>query len=230
VRDWSVPTDVGWDAHEVLAHAVEVERYFGSVLGLWSYEVRGLEFDHRAMTEAAVRVAHEVEPATLLASWHEAAAQIRRHLERGPLPANIRFHTLDMRTPSCLALRAFELWTHGDDLLRATGQAPDTPAPDDMVLLADTAVHLIPLGMALRGVRRTDHTVRFVLTGPGGGTWIAPLSGGAPADPTLTLVADIVAFCRVAAQRITIDELDLVISGDADVARDVLVGASAFAA
>jgi hypothetical protein len=127
-------------------------------------------------------------------------------------------------------LRAFELWTHGDDLRRAIGCAPHTPAPRDMVLLADTAVALAPLGMAMRGVRHVDDTVRFVLTGPGGGTWLAPLSSGAPADPTLTLVADVVAFCRVAAQRLPVDELDLVISGDHDLARDVLVGASAFAA
>jgi uncharacterized protein (TIGR03083 family) len=234
VDDWhanvdSTP-DAPWDPQQVLAHAVEVERYFGSVLGLWSYERRGPEHDHHAMTAHAVDAAHSHRPEALVAAWRADIGAIRRHLGAGPLPERISFHTLDMRAESCLALRAFELWTHSDDIRRACGLPLAEPMAADMAILANTAVELMPLGMAIRGVGRPDDTVRVVLSGPGGGTWLAPLGPRAPEAPTLTLFAEVTAFCRYAARRLALEELRFDIEGDQRVGRDVLVGASAFAA
>lgn len=230
VEDWTAPTDAKWSVHDLLAHSIEIERYFGARLGLWPFEVRGPEHDHRAMTEPAVAAASGIEVSELVATWRVTANAIRQHLSLEAPPSIVRFHALDMASGDCLALRAFELWTHTDDIHRSQQQRLTTPPDADLAVLANTAVGLIPLGMAIRGVSRPNDTMRLVLTGPGGGTWVERLSRGAPEVPTIMMVADIVEFCRMAAQRISVDDLDALVDGDADTARSVLVGASAFAA
>jgi hypothetical protein len=100
-------------------------------------------------------------------------------------------------------------------------------------------VRALPLGMLLAGYDAGGATAKVVLTGPGGGTWLQPL-GGQPAAggpdraatgaPDVTVVADVVDFCRLAAQRLDPDGLRAEIEGDAEVARKVLVAAQVFAA
>ena len=94
-----------------------------------------------------------------------------------------------------------------------------------------TAVRAIPLGMLLGGIDGGPHTVRLVLTGSGGGVWNQPLQLGADAgESSVTIIADALEFCRLAAQRIAPADLDAEIDGPADLAISVLRGASVFAA
>ncbi len=230
VDDWTARTEAEWSVRDLLAHSIEIERYFGARLGLWPFEVRGPEHDHRAMTEPAVAAANGIEVSELVTTWRSTANAIREHLSLHAPPNTVRFHALDMAIGDCLALRAFELWTHTDDIHRSQLQPLTTPPDADLAVLANTAVGLIALGMAIRGVSRPNDTMRLVLTGPGGGTWVEGLSRDAPEEPTIIVVADIVEFCRMAAQRILVDDLDALVDGDVDTARSILVGASAFAA
>ncbi|MGZ4680444.1 MAG: hypothetical protein ACXVIH_10495, partial [Ilumatobacteraceae bacterium] len=72
---------------------------------------------------------------------------------------------------------------------------------------------------------------RIVLTGRGGGVWNQPLQlGGDAAEPSVTIVADAVEFCRLASQRIAPADLAAEVDGSMDLAIDVLRGASVFAA
>jgi hypothetical protein len=73
-------------------------------------------------------------------------------------------------------------------------------------------------------------TARIVLTGRGGGVWNQPLQvGGEPVEPSVTIVADAIEFCRLAAQRIAPTDLAADIDGPTDLAIKVLRGASVFA-
>ncbi len=75
-------------------------------------------------------------------------------------------------------------------------------------------------------------TARIVLTGPGGGAWTQQLDPAMalPGAVDVSIVADAVDFCRLAAQRLDPAELAVVIEGDAALADDLLVGAAVFAA
>jgi hypothetical protein len=52
----------------------------------------------------------------------------------------------------------------------------------------------------------------------------------APLLETVTVVADVVDFCRMAATRLPPEELDHDVAGDAELARDVLRAVAIFAA
>ena len=67
---------------------------------------------------------------------------------------------------------------------------------------------------------------RIVLTGPGGGTF--DLDGPGTVR-TVTLVADIVDYCRTAARRIDIEELPKIVEGDRDQAHALLTAARVLA-
>ena len=63
--------------------------------------------------------------------------------------------------------------------------------------------------MLLANIDGAQHTARIVLTGRGGGVWNQPLQLGAEAgEPSVTIVADALEFCRLAAQRIEPADLD----------------------
>jgi hypothetical protein len=97
--------------------------------------------------------------------------------------------------------------------------------------MTDAAVGALPLGMLLNGTDPGGRTVRIVLTGDGGGSWDQALDLGAvPGEPVLTLVADAVDFCRVAAKRLSPADLSRTEVGDADLAADVIAAAAVFAA
>ena len=228
---WPARTAAGWDVQGLVAHLTEVERYFGSLLGLWDYQPPdGTEHDHRAMTEPAVASSADQEPGATRDAWRARRDQLLAALESAALPDHINFHGLPMSTRAAFTTRAFEVWTHADDIRKAHHIALETPRADEVALMANTAVRSVPLGLLLSGFDRGDHAIRVVLTGPGGGTWVVPLGDRAPSEPDTVLVANAVDFCRMAAQRLDVNDLELYVEGDAAVAHDVLVGARIFAA
>ena len=143
----------------------------------------------------------------------------------------IKFHILYARLSSVLVVRIFEVWTHIEDLARALRRDPPPLDAARLHLMTNVAVAAIPLGMLLAEIDGGAITARIVLTGRGGGVWNQPLQvGGEPAEPSVTIVADAVEFCRMAAQRIAPADLEADIEGQIDVAIKVLRGASVFAA
>lgn len=225
----------GWTAAQLMAHLLEVELYFGRQLGLWEHHVdESLENDHLAMTAAAVGAATVDDFTELVGRWRRVSSDIGRHvgaLDDARLQQRVKFHMLDSRLSTVLVVRVFEVWTHTEDLCRASRRRPPTLDAARLRLMTEAAVGAIPLGMLLAGIDRGAHTARVVLTGPGGGTWNQPLQIGLePGDPTVTIVAGAVDFCRLAAQRIRPDDLAAEVEGPLELAADVLRGASVFAA
>jgi hypothetical protein len=49
------------------------------------------------------------------------------------------------------------------------------------------------------------------------------------AEPDVTVTTDVVAWCRVASERLPVADLHRVVDGDEQLAEDLLVAASAFA-
>ncbi|MGZ7016750.1 MAG: hypothetical protein ACXVL8_06270, partial [Acidimicrobiia bacterium] len=75
-------------------------------------------------------------------------------------------------------------------------------------------------------------SARVVLTGPGGGSWLVPLSPGEPTNVEavdVVLEADIVDWCHRVGERVTTDAIAVRIDGDESLAIDILEAASALA-
>jgi uncharacterized protein (TIGR03083 family) len=229
---WDTMTDAAWTVHELLAHLVTVEEYLGSVLGLWDYDVpAGTEADHRAMTELAIERRALDAPANTIGAWRARVRQLFDAIGDGSkLPPDVSFHGLPMAPRNVFVTRAFEVWTHHDDIRRALGRPLTEPPAADVRLMSSLAVRSTPLGLALAGHDHSDRTVRVVLTGDGGGTWVIGYGTNPPADPDTTFIVDAVEFCRMAAQRLSIDALAIDVDGDRSFADDVCVGAQVFAA
>jgi hypothetical protein len=88
----------------------------------------------------------------------------------------------------------------------------------------------VPLALASRGTRVPDAGVRFVLTGRAGGCYDIALGAGSRSGATdVTLVADVVDMCRVAARRLPATALAVQVEGDAALARALLAAVDAFA-
>jgi uncharacterized protein (TIGR03083 family) len=225
----------GWTAVQLVGHLLDVDRYFGRQLRLWEHAIdESLEDDHLAMTQAAVQAAAGADYAELVTRWRAVADQLGAHigsLDAEQLRDRIKFHLLDTRLSTVLVVRVFEVWTHIEDLSRALRRPPPGLDAARLHLMTATAVAAIPLGMLLAAIDAGQQTARLVLTGPGGGVWTQPLRLGSQAtDPAVTIVADALEFCRLAAQRTRPDELDAEVEGSIDLAIDVLRGASVFAA
>jgi hypothetical protein len=225
----------GWSVTQLVAHLVEVDLYFGRQLGLWDHTIEdSLEDDHLAMTEAAVRGAVKANFAETVAKWLEVSAAVCDHvttLDADGLRQRIKFHMLDTRVTTALTVRVFEIWTHIEDLCRTLRRDPPLLDAARLHLMSHAAVHAIPLGMLLGNIDGGRHTARIVLTGRGGGVWNQPLQLGLEAgEPSVTIVADAVEFCRLAAQRIAPADLEAEVDGPMDLAITVLRGAAVFAA
>ena len=124
-------------------------------------------------------------------------------------------------------VRAFELWTHDNDIRQAAGLPPTVPDPSTLSLMTQAAARLLPHAAARSGLREPT-SVHLVLTGPGGGTWDIPIGQSSPAA-SVGIVTDAVGFCWLVANRAAPDRLDLHITGDPDRAAMVLAAASSLA-
>lgn len=239
--EWDAPTLTGFTVRELVGHLLAVEAYVAGLLGvapppgLTEFVVPdGLEADHRAMTVPTIVERAGDRPEDVVADWRAWVDAVLDHLAGladDDLDERVTLHHLDLSLRSLLGVRVFEVWTHTEDIRRATGRALVAPAPAHLAFMADLAVGALPLGLALAGIEDPGRTVRVVLTGDGGGEWLQPLALGAePGAPDATLEADVLDFCRLAAQRLTPAELRHGADGDPEVVRDVLVGAAVFAA
>jgi uncharacterized protein (TIGR03083 family) len=177
---------------------------------------------------------HAADPASLLASWRDHARQIVDALEREPqlIRQAASWHGAPVDVHALLVIRTFELWTHADDIRVAIGRARDEPDNGQLKLMTNLAAQLLPMGVELTGRPHAGRTVRLVLTGRGGGTWRCPLAAAGSLTDTddVVLVADAIGFCRLAANRCTLTELDAYIEGDEVIAADILHGMTALAA
>lgn len=153
-------------------------------------------------------------------------------MQAGPDPGpQVALYGLRLSVRALLVVRAFELWTHENDIRRAVGRPASVPDASTLSLMTDLAARLLPYAASQAGLREPVD-VHLVLTGPGGGTWdITAGQGfkGPEAPAAVTIVAGAVEFCRLAANRITPAELDAWVTGDPGRAAEVLAAACTLA-
>ncbi|MFI6909563.1 maleylpyruvate isomerase family mycothiol-dependent enzyme [Nonomuraea sp. NPDC050394] len=117
--------------------------------------------------------------------------------------------------------RAFETWTHAEDIRAAVGRPRGAPpAGEHLRQIVEFGLGMLP--RALKGPRR-HVSATFVLTGPGGGTWTVPLAE--PSERVAVLLsAEAAGFCTLLAGRAR--EFPYAAEGDPGLARDLVAAAA----
>jgi len=190
------------------------------------------ETEHVASTQASAMAQVGRSPRATYADWVGAsAATIERigALDPAALAAPMTLHRVTLPVDPMLVIRAFEMWTHEEDIRRATGRPLAAPEPARVALMTQLAARLVPAGMARVRGPRPSRPIRLVLTGPGGGAWTLPVEAGTGARGEARVVMDAVEFCRLVANRRDPADGGVLVSGDDTLAADLLAGAAALA-
>lgn len=253
-EDWERPAEpYRWTVHGLVAHLLVIERYTTAVLGLDDRagdgpdlaavlaELGGDPGDHLGLGHETIARELEQPPVETANRWRGAAERLvvaATGLDQHGLDQSVTVHHWPMSVGTALVARTFEVWTHADDIRRATGRPQRDPSTSDLAVMSATSVGSLGPAVAAVTDRVPTGLARVVLTGPGGRTFLLPLGQEpeppagrvAPDRPTLvTVVADVVDYCRMAARRIEPAELSVDIEGDAELGRSLLEAAQLLA-
>jgi uncharacterized protein (TIGR03083 family) len=224
-HDWdahAAPTQ--WSVHALVAHLLVIEHYTAHVLGAdpLPAQLHVGTCDHSTMGADVIEAELVRRPGDTADDWFALA---RRNAAFGAtvVPADdapAPLHDWPFTRSSALVARAFEIWTHADDIRRATGRPMATPVHGDLRTMSSFLVGSLPLlvGKAMR-------PVRIVLSGQGG----ASFELGGPGRPAAELQIDVVDYCRMAARRVAPSALVARRQGDVALLDALLVAATAFA-
>ena len=231
--EWEAPSIRGLTVQGLVGHLIGVERDFLAALrGVAATEA--LALDHVTSTRASVLEQRGKTPEQTLHDWRQESGATLSVLGRQRVPDLLSMHGLTLPRQDFVVVRAFEVWTHQEDMAAATGRPGIPPDDSTLALMTRLATALLPYGMVRAG-RSSPATIRLVLTGGGGGTFNVSVDGHRPgaagtAHPDRTvLVMDALQFCRVAANRLPDDALTVDVAGDARLAAQTLAGARALA-
>jgi uncharacterized protein (TIGR03083 family) len=225
---WRAPVLRDLDVQGLVGHLIGVEHDVQRAL---DGDAAVAEADHVASTQPAAERQAGRDPDDTRREWRAAAERTLSALDGRDLDGVLRMHGMQLPLGALLVVRAFELWTHENDIRPVAGLPASAPDPATLRLMTELAVHLLPVGVASVAGEGTPFDVHLVLTGPGGGTWDLVL-GKRPKPvevPEVAIVADAVAFCRLVADRIGPAELDATLSGATAHAATVFAGAAALA-
>jgi uncharacterized protein (TIGR03083 family) len=230
--DWTRTTRIeGATVRGIVEHLLGVERYLLGCLGRRPRLDAPRREDHWPVSKrAAAGLAGEPDETVSQSWWSEVLNLIGACGELGP-DQELSYHHLAGTLQGLLVVRTFELWTHGNDIRDAVGRPLDDLDETRISLMVGELMRVLPLGLALSGCPQPGRTARLQLTGVAGGDFDVSLDPGTPVgEPDITLTADVVDFCRLAANRLSPDTLDVIVDGDRRLLEPVLLGAAAFAA
>ena len=164
------------------------------------------------------------------ALWRASVDAVRQWAVVESSARDVPLFGLTFSRDSLLVTRAFETWTHADDIRRALGR-PEAPPPAEVVQrMADLSITTMPAALEVAGRAHPGKTARIVLTGDGGGDWLIPFGFAEVGEtPDVVLTADVVAWCRCVSERMAPDALPRQVEGDPALADDLAAASSAFA-
>jgi uncharacterized protein (TIGR03083 family) len=225
-EDWRLPVLRGLDVQGLVGHLTGVE---DDVWRCLSGDPEVADASHVESTQSAAARQAGHPPAQTHAEWRRAADRTLHLVHaRGDLDAEVAVHGMRLPLGALLVVRAFELWTHDNDIRLVAGLPASVPDASTLRLMTELASRVLPPAATRTGLREPIN-VRLVLTGPGGGTWDVAVGEGPPDPVSVRIVTGAVGFCRLVANRVTPAELDLHVTGDPGRAAQVLAAASALA-
>lgn len=216
---------------DIVIHLVGVERYLLGQLGRAPVLAAPRREDHWPVTRTATTDLRGRQNREIATTWWRTALELIATCGELGAGHGIVYHHLGGSLSGFLVARTFEVWTHGDDVRQAVGLPLDLLDEDRLTLMVGELMENLPLGLALTGSAQPGCTARFELEGPGGGSFDVALAPGEPVrEADVTIATSTIALCRLAANRLDVDELGGTVGGDLDLLPSVLAGVSAFAA
>jgi uncharacterized protein (TIGR03083 family) len=241
-RDWSRPVDppefAGWTVHDVAVHLAANASLLANNLGAPVPGIPETTADNEGRT-AQARARHAGRSPALAVAELEASAEAadRAATQRGEarLDEPIEWWGGHAAMRVALLVRAFETWTHADDVRRAIGAEMVPPPPPSLLTMAHTAAGFVPSLLAARGAYHPGRLVRFRFTDVPGPAWDVDLgtigavrpAGEGPVDAEL--VTDSVGFCRGISKRLPPSQLERTVAGDAALVEEVVEALPALA-
>jgi uncharacterized protein (TIGR03083 family) len=222
---WAAPALRGLDVQGLVGHLIGVEEDVHRCLA-GDPEVAATS--HVGSTQPAAFRQAGRPPALTRAEWRRAADHTIDLVRTADLRAEVAVHGMRLPLRLLLVVRAFEVWVHENDIRQAVALPPSAPEASTLSLMTSAAARLLPLA-AVRARLNDSVRVHLVLTGPGGGTWDIAVGQSPSAPAAVTIVADAVGFCRLAANRVTPADLDPYVTGDQDRAAAVLAATATLA-
>jgi uncharacterized protein (TIGR03083 family) len=227
-NEWQHPArPYEWTVHGLVCHLLAIEHYTAAQLGFAPRFDDARESDHLEIGHDMVVAELGRPPAETAASWITRATGTIDRLRTGDGPGTddpVRLHVWPFTRRTLLVARAFEVWTHADDIRRATGRPVVAPPATDLRTMSEASVRSLDLLVPFTANLATMPGARVVLTGPGGGTF--DLGSG---EREVTVVADVVDYCRLVARRGTASDLLSDVEGDARLADLIVTAAQAIA-
>jgi uncharacterized protein (TIGR03083 family) len=226
---WDVRTFNGLTVRELVTHLASMESTVASAIGSPTVpDVTEIDIERR--TAIFLDRFRDRPLAVVRAVWRASVEAIRAWFAGATGAAAVSVFGLTLGRNSLLVARAFETWTHADDIRRAVGRDLEPPAAPTLQRMADLSVTSMPAALEVAGRAHPDKTGRVVLTGAGGGDWLIPLGFGEVGEtPDVVLTADVVDWCRVASERMAPEHLPRTVEGDPAPADDLAAAASVFA-
>ena len=220
-------TTNGLTIRELMAHLAGMESLVADSVGNPRFAAIG-EVDNDERTRVLLETTRDWTFEEIIAEWETATATTRdvAH-ERETLRW---FHN---QTPTVVVetFRAFETWIHAGDIDVAMGR--DRRALSDAAFgqMAVLSAQLIPRCLDQCGIAQPGRTARLVLTGPGAGEFVVPLApgGDTTAEPSVTLEVPVMEWCLRIGDRIEPENISMTVTGDADLARDIIEAANCLA-
>jgi uncharacterized protein (TIGR03083 family) len=219
-----------WSVQDLVAHLAASEALLAELLGAPSFtpevadqptpRAHAAVDRHRSWSPAQTRAELERAYSLVQAATLDLGDAVSAH----PVP----WFGLELSLGDVLIQRAFEIWTHADDIRRALALPLLPPPAPSLALMSATAVEGVPLLLAAAGVDAEGRTARLTLDGAGGAAYDLDLSlepgpaavSGATfgATPDVSLELDVVDFCRSVADRLPADQLHHRVTGDRQLA------------
>jgi len=228
----------GWTIHDLVAHVASNEALLAQQLDV---EVEGHhipERDNANEARTADAIARHAQMSTdetiaELAACVSAVDAKVRTMTDDELERDIVWWGTDMRVLTVLIARSFETWTHADDIRRAVGLAQLPPPAPSLKAMSGLASQWTSLMVLATGFDHDGRSVKFNLTGPGGGVYHVDLSLEARdltgIDPDVEITVDVVDYCRAIGDRFVTGPLAYEVTGDVELARDVVSSLHALA-
>jgi uncharacterized protein (TIGR03083 family) len=236
---WARPSVVlDWTAGDLVAHLAATDGLLAGAIGLLPDPPVDPSQDVVARSQALIAMARTWPREKVRRHWRAGVDAIAAALVAHPELATraVDVGTDHMPVAGHVIVRAFETWIHARDIAGLAGLRIPDPAAPHLRMMSDLSVRILDslpsYGiMSASGAPGPSGAVQVTLTGPGGGSWSVRVGteDPPPAAPDAELVIDTVEFCLRVADRRTIDELDVVIAGDAALATEFLALAPSLA-
>jgi uncharacterized protein (TIGR03083 family) len=227
--DLDVPTFNGLTVRELVIHLAAMESAVASTIGRpTAPDVTESDIERR--TAELVERFRDRPLRDARALWRASVDAVPQWAVVEPSAGDVSLFGLTFSRDSLLVTRAFETWTHADDIHRALGR-PEEPPPAEVVQrMADLSITTMPAALEVAGRAHPGRTARIVLTGDGGGDWLIPFGFAEVGEtPDVVLTADVVDWCRCVSERMAPDALPRQVEGDPALADDLAAASSAFA-